>query len=69
MCRTVLYCALQLIKRLMRLNSPEWPFILLGSVFSVAFGAMTPLFGIFFGEVMEVFTLQDTQQARDQMFW
>lgn len=53
----------------MRLNSPEWPFILLGSVFSVAFGAMTPLFGIFFGEVMEVFTLQDTQQARDQMFW
>jgi len=39
----------------MALNSPEWIFILIGSLFSIAFGAMTPLFGMLFGDVMGVF--------------
>ena len=52
----------------MGLNSPEWLFILVGSVFSVGFGAMTPLFGILFGNVMGVFS-EEPAEAREDMKW
>ena len=45
----------KLIWRLMMMNKPEWPFIFVGCIFSVAFGSLTPLFGTLFGDVMEVF--------------
>ena len=45
----------KLIWRLMMMNKPEWPYILIGCIFSIAFGALTPLFGTLFGDVMEVF--------------
>ena len=60
----------RLILRLMKLNQPEWPYILVGCIFSVAFGSLTPLFGTLFGDVMNVFipTLP-SEDAREDMKW
>ena len=44
-----------MISRLMHMNRPEWPWILVGTIFAVFFGSLTPLFGTLFGDVMEVF--------------
>ena len=57
-----------LIWRLMKLNKPEWPYILVGCIFSVLFGSLTPLFGTLFGDVMNVFIPSlHPQDARDEM--
>ena len=45
----------KLIGRLMKMNQPEWPWILCGTIFAVFFGSLTPLFGTLFGDVMGVF--------------
>lgn len=39
-----------LMMRLLRLNSPEWPFILVGSLSAIIMGASFPAFAIIFGE-------------------
>ena len=44
-----------MISRLMYMNKPEWAWILVGTIFAVMFGSLTPLFGSLFGDVMEVF--------------
>jgi len=37
------------MRRMMKLNASEWPFIFLGCLFAVIHGGAQPLFGIVFG--------------------
>ena len=41
--------------RLLNKNSPEWWMIALGLIGSMAAGAVTPVFSIFFGKILGVF--------------
>jgi len=58
----------RMMGRLIAMNSPEVAYILLGCLASVGYGLVFPLFGEIFGRVIEVFALQDTTQAREDMF-
>jgi hypothetical protein len=40
--------------KLMRLNSPEWYFMLIGSINSILHGASRPIFAILFGATVGV---------------
>lgn len=42
--------------RIMKLNSKEWPYILLGSISSILLGATYPAFAIIFGNIFGVNT-------------
>ncbi len=45
------------ILRVIRLNAPEWWMILLGVIASALSGAVFPVFGLVFGEILLVFSL------------
>ncbi|XP_037033409.1 ATP-dependent translocase ABCB1-like isoform X2 [Bradysia coprophila] len=47
-------------------NKQEWPYITIGSVCSVLMGAAMPLFAILFGEIVQVLSLPDSDQVRDE---
>lgn len=46
-------------------NAPEWPYVLIGALASIGLGAVMPVFGILFGEVLGILGYSDTQAARD----
>ena len=37
---------------ILRMNSPEWPLILLGTAAAAAMGALMPVFAFLFGEIL-----------------
>ena len=43
------------VLRILRLNTPEWLWILLGTANSVVYGAVSPLFALFFAEIYGLF--------------
>ncbi|XP_024941153.1 multidrug resistance protein 2 [Cephus cinctus] len=51
---------------IIRLNSPEWPFITFAFICSIIVGASTPLFAILFGEILGVISLPDTDAIRSE---
>jgi ATP-binding cassette, subfamily B (MDR/TAP), member 1 len=52
--------------RLLRVNSPEWLYILLGVLCSAAMGGVMPIFSLLFGDVTGILAYQDTAQAREE---
>ena len=59
---------LRMMGRLLAMNSPETPYILVGSIASIAYGSVFAVFGTIFGEIMTVFAETDTDVARERMF-
>ena len=55
---------LTLYRRLLALNMPELPFIILGMLASLAFGIASPLFAAVFGDMLEVLSEEDIEKAR-----
>lgn len=51
--------------RLMAYNSPEWLYLIIGILAAVVNGAVMPIFGIVFGEILGVVGYEDSQEARD----
>ena len=45
-------------------SRPEWLFITVGILCSVAMGALMPIFSILFGDILGVIAYPDTQKAR-----
>ena len=43
-------------RRLLRMNSPEWSFIVVGCIAAMVTGALQPCFAIIFAEIMGVST-------------
>ena len=49
--------------RIIKTNSPEWPFIIMGSLASIVMGGSMPVYAILFGEVLGVLS-KDVGTAR-----
>jgi ATP-binding cassette subfamily B (MDR/TAP) protein 1 len=53
-------------RRLLAANGPEWPYILVGVVASVAMGGAMALFSILFGAVARTVSYEDLEVAREE---
>ena len=58
---------LSLMFRLIALNSPEWPWVTIGSICAIAFGTLMAFFGEIFGHVIGAFSITDIADARSEM--
>ena len=58
------------LARLARLNFPEWPYILAGTVGAAGSGALFPSFAIIFGSLLEVFFIPNEEKLKSEgRFW
>lgn len=56
--------------RVVKMNSPEWPFILFGCIGSMCNGIVQPGFALIFANILGVFATQDlAKQERDALFY
>lgn len=46
------------IRKIVKLNTPEWPYLLMGCISALVVGASFPVFAILFGEVYGVCSLK-----------
>jgi len=53
--------------QLMKLNSPEWRFIVVGGIASVMHGATFPLWGLFFGDFFGILSNGDDDVVRAEV--
>ncbi|CAF0756890.1 unnamed protein product [Adineta steineri] len=58
------FCHVPFIFKMLRLNAPEWHWILLGAICSAFFGAMQPLFALFFSQVYGLFANPDLNEQK-----
>ncbi|XP_053289020.1 ATP-binding cassette, sub-family B (MDR/TAP), member 4 [Pleuronectes platessa] len=52
--------------KVMRLNIPEWPYILVGTICAIINGAMQPVFAIIFSKIITVFAEKDQELVRQR---
>ncbi|KAM4626251.1 bile salt export pump-like [Discoglossus pictus] len=53
------------VRRVLKYNAPEWPYLLLGSIGAAINGCVTPLYAILFSQILGTFSLPDvTEQTR-----
>ena len=50
--------------RMLKFNAPEWPWILLGAICSIAYGAIQPLFALFFAQIYRLFAEPDLEEQK-----
>ncbi|XP_033762473.1 LOW QUALITY PROTEIN: ATP-dependent translocase ABCB1-like [Pecten maximus] len=54
-------------RRIMRLNAPEWHFILIGCIGSIMFGAVQPAFAIIFASILDAFASSDENYQKQEI--
>ena len=52
------------VRRLLKLNAKEWPYILLGTVMAILQGAILPFYAIIFGEFLGALSDLNTAQEK-----
>ncbi|BBG99357.1 P-glycoprotein 11 [Prunus dulcis] len=57
------------MRRLVALNKPEIPVLLIGSVAAIITGVMIPIFGLLLSKVVKTFYEPPRQQKKDSEFW
>ncbi|XP_027338176.1 ABC transporter B family member 9-like [Abrus precatorius] len=57
------------IKRLLYLNKPELPVLLLGSIAAIVHGVVFPIFGLLFSSAITTFYEPPVKQRKDARFW
>ncbi|XP_050546689.1 ATP-dependent translocase ABCB1-like [Daktulosphaira vitifoliae] len=55
--------------QLLKYNSPEWVFLLFGTVGCILNGVLTPVYAYFYGEVFESLALTGEDLERESIFW
>ena len=50
--------------RILKFNAPEWPWILLGAAASIVYGAIQPLFALFFAQIYGLFAEPDLEKQK-----
>ncbi|XP_021353533.1 multidrug resistance protein 1-like isoform X2 [Mizuhopecten yessoensis] len=53
--------------RIMRMNAPEWYFIIIGCIGSIMFGAVQPAFAVLFAGILEAFASTDTEYQKREI--
>lgn len=57
------------LRRVIAKNAPEWWLIVIGVIAAAINGCLFPAFSLFFGEILEVFTLPPDQVLRNTHLW
>ncbi|XP_054978347.1 bile salt export pump isoform X1 [Sorex araneus] len=55
------------IRRILKFNAPEWPYMLVGSVGAAVNGSITPLYAFLFSQILGTFSLPDKEEQRTQI--
>ncbi|XP_077010189.1 bile salt export pump isoform X2 [Tamandua tetradactyla] len=55
------------IRRILRFNAPEWPYMLLGTLGAAVNGTVTPLYAFLFSQILGTFSLPDKEEQRSQI--
>lgn len=52
------------VRRLLKLNVPEWPYMLTGTISAAIQGAVMPVYAIIFGDVLQTLSEEDEDKAQ-----
>ncbi|KAG8432404.1 hypothetical protein GDO86_016883, partial [Hymenochirus boettgeri] len=55
------------IRRVLKYNAPEWPYLLTGSIGAAVNGVVSPLYAILFSQILGTFSLPDVAEQRRQI--
>ncbi|XP_042808516.1 bile salt export pump isoform X3 [Panthera leo] len=55
------------VRRILRFNAPEWPYMLVGAVGASVNGSVTPLYAFLFSQILGTFSLLDKEEQRSQI--
>ncbi|XP_045636266.1 bile salt export pump [Ursus americanus] len=55
------------VRRILKFNAPEWPYMLIGAVGAAVNGSVTPLYAFLFSQILGTFSLPDKEEQRSQI--
>ncbi|XP_032968590.1 bile salt export pump isoform X2 [Rhinolophus ferrumequinum] len=55
------------VRRILKFNAPEWPYMMVGAVGAAVNGAVTPLYAFLFSQILGTFSLLDKEEQRSQI--
>ncbi|XP_035927908.1 bile salt export pump isoform X1 [Halichoerus grypus] len=55
------------VRRILKFNAPEWPYMLVGAVGAAVNGSVTPLYAFLFSQILGTFSLPDKEEQRSQI--
>uniref|UniRef100_A0A4W2EWM6 Bile salt export pump n=1 Tax=Bos indicus x Bos taurus TaxID=30522 RepID=A0A4W2EWM6_BOBOX len=55
------------VRRILRLNAREWPYMLVGSVGAAVNGTVTPMYAFLFSQILGTFSIPDKEEQRSQI--
>lgn len=55
------------VRRILKLNASEWPYMVTGALGAAVNGAVTPLYAFLFSEILGTFSLPDKEEQRSQI--
>uniref|UniRef100_A0A8D2DRM4 Bile salt export pump n=1 Tax=Sciurus vulgaris TaxID=55149 RepID=A0A8D2DRM4_SCIVU len=55
------------VRRIMKFNAPEWPYMLVGALSAAMNGALTPLYALFFSQIVGTFSLPDKEEQKSSI--
>ncbi|ELK04675.1 Multidrug resistance protein 1 [Pteropus alecto] len=55
------------VRRILKFNAHEWPYMLVGAVGAAVNGAVTPLYAFLFSQILGTFSLLDKEEQRSQI--
>ncbi|XP_060007439.1 bile salt export pump isoform X3 [Lagenorhynchus albirostris] len=55
------------VRRILKVNAPEWPYMLVGAVGAAVNGTVTPFYAFFFSQILGIFSIPDKEEQRSQI--
>ncbi|XP_058156668.1 bile salt export pump isoform X2 [Dasypus novemcinctus] len=55
------------VRRILKFNAPEWPYMLLGALGAAVNGSVTPLYAYLYSEILGTFSIPDREEQRSQI--
>ncbi len=56
------------IRRLLKLNAPEWPYMVLGTLAAICQGAILPFYAVIFGDFLGALSIPETAQEKANQY-
>ncbi|XP_069877571.1 bile salt export pump isoform X2 [Dipodomys merriami] len=54
-------------RKILKVNAPEWPYMLVGALSAAVNGAVTPLYTLVFSQILGIFSLPDKEEQKSQI--
>uniref|UniRef100_A0A8C6F6M5 Bile salt export pump n=1 Tax=Monodon monoceros TaxID=40151 RepID=A0A8C6F6M5_MONMO len=55
------------VRRILKVNAPEWPYMLVGAMGAAVNGTVTPFYAFFFSQILGIFSIPDKEEQRSQI--